>query len=418
MSKAKVFLIPVGLLLGLLGSATLCGAMSGTRLGPPRTFAPVPESIRSVLAANDSLKSSLLVEMPELPGHDDLIFDEARGVAFASGMDGWIWKLDLRSKKAARWLEAPLNPAGMQFADSRKERILFCASRLGGETYPTTARVGLYEAETANGQVRPILLWLPKTDLPSGPRVYGAGEGPAATVAGLDATTARAFALCNDLAVSKDGSQVFITEPFVRERAAMGPGAVPEAIGLFPHGKLWQLDRNKRTISLVMDGFTFVDGIVLEESDGGIVESVIISETTNFRIVRAFVSGPRRGQFEVLLADLPGMADGLERDDRGRIWIGIIKRRSGLMNFVHRHPTWKYLLLGLPQNLLPVSREAGVLVLDRTGKKPLRYVLHDGSRVSDISVAVPFQDRFYLPSFSKTSRGLFSVPIARLDLRE
>lgn len=380
------------------------------KIGGAYRFGETDPNILKVESKSDPFSEDLKTTMEDLPGHDDLIFDPIRGVGYASGMDGWIWELDRKTGKASRWIKLPVNPAGMQYSNRNKDKILVCASRLGGESYAETDRVGLYEADIVSKTVTPLLLDLPDTKKERFETVYPVSERTFVPIDTLDSSNSRPFSLCNDLAVSKDGNRVYVTEPFEREDAAMGSGAVPEAIGLYPHGKLWVYDRAAKTVALVLDGFTFVDGILLEEGRDGIEESVIFTETTKFRIVKATFAGKNAGKHEVLFENLPGLADGLERDTHGRIWTGIIKPRSGLVNFVHSNPWIKPLILSLPQKLLPIAKKTGVLVLDREGKKALYYRMHDGSKIKDISVAVPNGEEIYFPTFDKNSRGLYSIP--------
>ncbi|TGL61377.1 SMP-30/gluconolactonase/LRE family protein [Leptospira sarikeiensis] len=395
------------------------GCNSGKiKIGESYTLGEVPASISEVKAQQDPFLNGLQVEMKDLPGHDDLIFDPKNKNAYASGMDGWIWKLDFQSEKAQQWVKPPVNPAGMRFADKNKERILVCSSRLGGESYTEKNRVGLYEVHVNSKNVTPILLDLPKIQKEEFEKVYTDSERPTYKIDELNTSNSRPFSLCNDLAISDDGNRIYITEPFEREDAAMGSGAVPEAIGLYPHGKLWMYDREKRTISLILSGFTFVDGILIDTSGKNDEESVVFTETTKFRIIKAYISGSKQGTSEVLLENLPGLADGLERDEQGRIWVGIIKKRSGLVNFVHRNPWLKTFILSIPQKILPISHNTGLLVLDQKGEKPLYYYMHDGSKIRDISVSVPFAGRAYFPSFDKNSRGLYSLSISSLGMKE
>ncbi|TGK44463.1 SMP-30/gluconolactonase/LRE family protein [Leptospira andrefontaineae] len=391
---------------------------SGIKIGEPYKLGDIPSSIFEVQDKQDPFLNGLKVEMADLPGHDDLIFDRAKGFGYASGMDGWIWRLNFETGKAEQWVKPPVNPAGMQYSNKTKNKILVCASRLGGESYEEKNRVGLYELDIETKKIDPIILDLPKLEKEEFEKVYSFSKMPTLPIRDLNSSNSRPFSLCNDLAVSKDGNRIYITEPFERMDAAMGSGAVPEAIGLYPHGKLWMLDRNKNTISLAVNGFTFVDGILLEKGADGKEESVIFTETTKFRIIRAFLSGKDQGRSEVLFENLPGLADGLERDAYGRIWTGIIKKRSGLVNFVHKNPWLKKVILSLPQKILPISHNTGILVIDPSGKKPLYYSMHDGSKIKDISVSVPFEDRIYFPSFDKTSRGLYSLPVSSLKIKE
>lgn len=391
---------------------------SGIKIGEAYRFGDVPSSILEVQDKQDPFQNGLKVEMTDLPGHDDLIFDPAKGFGYASGMDGWIWRLNFKIGKAEQWVKPPVNPAGMQYSDEKKDKILFCASRLGGEIYEEKNKVGLYEVDIETKKIVPIILDLPKLEKEEFEKVYSFSDMPTLSLQDLDSSNSRPFSLCNDLAVSEDKDRIYITEPFERGDAAMGSGAVPEAIGLYPHGKLWMLDRKKNTISLVLNGFTFVDGILLEKGADGKEESVVFTETTKFRLLRAFISGKNRGSSEILFENLPGLADGLERDQSGRIWTGIIKKRSGLVNIIHRNPWLKKVILSLPQKILPISHNTGILLIDQSGKKPLYYSMHDGSKVRDISVSVPFEDRVYFPSFDKTSRGLYSLPVSSFKMKE
>lgn len=405
------------IILTILFSLGKCNP-SGIKIGAPYKLGEIPPSILEVQDKEDPFLSGLKVEMEDLPGHDDLIFDRPKGFGYASGMDGWIWRLNFKTGKAEQWVKPPVNPAGIQFGDRNKEKILVCASRLGGETYEEKNRVGLYEVDIESKKIDPLILDLPKLEKEELERVYPFSEMPTFSLRDLNSSNSRPFSLCNDLAVSEDGNRIYITEPFERSDAAMGSGAVPEAIGLYPHGKLWMLDRKKNTISLTLSGFTFVDGILLDISPNEKEQSVIFTETTKFRIIRAFLSGNKQGSFEILFENLPGLADGLERDEKGRIWTGIIKKRSGLINFVHNNPWLKSVILSLPQKILPISHTTGILVIDQSGKRPLYYSMHDGSKIKDISVSVPFEDRVYFPSFDKTSKGLYSLPISSLKIKE
>ncbi|TGL39189.1 SMP-30/gluconolactonase/LRE family protein [Leptospira perdikensis] len=392
------------------------GCNSGNiKIGEAYKLGKVPDTILEVTKP-DPFLNHLKVSFPELPGHDDLIFDNKNQTAYASGMDGWIWKLNFKTNSAEAWVKPPVNPAGLQFSNQSNESILACASRLGGVSYEETSRVGLYEINIKTKSVVPLLLNLPKLEQTDFETVYPEAKRPTFSLKNLNESNSRAFALCNDLAVSKDGNRIYISEPFERPNAAMGSGAVPEAIGLYPHGKLWMYDRKQNSVSLIMSGFTFVDGIVIADHSASKEESVIITETTKFRIIKANISGKQEGKFEILFENLPGLADGLERDSKDRIWVGIIKPRSGLVNLIHNNPWLKPFLLSLPQRILPIAKKTGILVLDPSGKKALYYSMHDGSKIKDISVAVPNLNSIYLPSFDTSSRGLYSLPTVSFEL--
>lgn len=76
----------------------------------------------------------------------------------------------------------------------------------------------------------------------------------------------------------------------------------------------------------------------------------------------------------------------------------------------------KSFLLSLPQKLLPIAKKTGILVLDAKGEKALYYVMHNGTKIRDISVVVPYGKKAYFPVFDKTSKGLYSIPLETFPL--
>jgi sugar lactone lactonase YvrE len=173
---------------------------------------------------------------------------------------------------------------------------------------------------------------------------------------------------------------------------------------------LWRIDRARATVALIAYGYTFLDGVLLEPGPDGDVRSVLITETPKFRILRLHLSGARAGADEILWDSLPGMPDGLDRDPEGRIWVGLYGKRTAAVTWVHGHPWIKPLLLRLPPAQMPVPQDTGILVLDPDARTPRYYVMHDGSRVREISAVVPGADRLYLPSFALDNRGLVTMP--------
>ena len=382
---------------------------------------PVPAGIEAVRTKDDYIRRTLRHKVSELPGFDEFLLYEKEGFALATATDGYIWKVNLKSGRGEQFARVPLVASGASRVPGDPDRIYTCVSRLYGEDHPPGARVGLYELRLSTRTVRPLItdVLLPPA-LPAGAQqgvVYAEGKAPSLRVADFNATNSRPMAFCNDLAISKDGKRVYMTTPYSYEGAAMGGGAFGEAITLARNGLLWRYDLERQTLELIAQDFNFIDGILVEESRSGREASVLITETTKFRIDRLHLSGPRAGTHDVLWEFLPGMPDGMDRDAEGRIWIGLIKKRTGVITYAHGHPWIKYALLNLPHSLLPVPKQTGLLVLSRDASQALFYTEHDGSGPGEIAVAVPGIAGIYLPNFRKESRGLYSIPFPPQLLR-
>jgi sugar lactone lactonase YvrE len=161
---------------------------------------------------------------------------------------------------------------------------------------------------------------------------------------------------------------------------------------------------------LIAQNFIFPDGILVEKSSTSTEETLLVSETIQFRILRLNIGGNNAGEWSIVQENLPGMPDGMDRDADGRIWVGIIKQRSPVIDWIHGHPWIKPFLLRLPADLMPVSAETSVMAFSKDGSTPLFYSLHDGSVLSDISVVVPGGNELFVAAFNREATGLFRMP--------
>jgi sugar lactone lactonase YvrE len=201
---------------------------------------------------------------------------------------------------------------------------------------------------------------------------------------------------------------LYFTEPFAFAGASMGGGgSYTEGLTRARNSRLWLIDLDQGA-KLVAEGFTFMNGIVVDQAPRE--SSLLVTESTNSRLLRMQLSGPNAGNFEVLQESLPGLPDGLDRDPQGRLWIGMIKERTPLLSWLHNHPWTKPLLLRLPRWLLPVPKKTGVMALSADGKTPLYVTIHDGKRVPEITAVSAGKDGLYPSRYQLGTRGFTVMP--------
>jgi len=375
-------------------------------------FGEISPQTMAATVNEDVIAASFTQIALELPGYDEVILYEDQDLALATAVDGWFWQIDLKEKTAKRFVDAPLMPAGARIAPDNTNIVYFCSSFLYDTTYPKNERVGLYQLNLANKQITPLVLEVPKVSgIGLAPKVLAMGTGVELSTPLTKQSNSRPLAFCNDLDVSADGKRIYFTEPFSYENASMGGGGTyREAISLGQNGLVWLYDFSSDSVSLISKNFTFPDGILIETNEDGEDESLLIAETVKFQIQRMFISGSRSGQSEIVQKDMPAMPDGLDRDANGNIWIGMIKQRSNTIDWIHKNPWIKHLLLRLPVTMMPVSRETSYMALSPNGETVLFYSVHDGSVFTEISVVIPGSNQLYLATVGHDSKGLYSVP--------
>ncbi len=410
----RIAVLIIAVLAGLFGAWWMASAPpAAIVVGDRHEFLAPPASLDAITPAGDYISLNAERIALTLPAYDEVVLNTAESRAYVTAVDGWFWEVDLAAGVAARFVDVPMMPAGARRAPDKDQLIYFCASRLYGAEYPASDRVGLYQLDVNTKAVTPLVLDVPLAPAPGGAAVVYLREGgPRLRRDEAEGKNSRPVAFCNDLDVSADGRRIYFTEPFAYDNPSMGgAGTYREAISLGRNGYIWQYDMDADEISLVAQNFTFPDGILVEDTpSGGIEESILVNETVKFKLVRMFTGGARAGSHETVSENLPGMPDGLDRDDAGRIWVGMIKQRSPVIDWIHQNPWIKPLLLRLPYNLMPSDRATSFLALSSDASQPLFYSEHDGSVLTEISVVIPGGAGLYLATVGHDSQGLYSVP--------
>ena len=383
------------------------------KISEPIILGDIPPEMAAVKARGDPIAEYMITDLPELPGNDEYVFMDDKGYAYVSCMDGWIWRVDLKANKAEPFVNMPLMPAGMRRVTEDSDYIAVCCSCLYGEKYPDNERVGVYLLNVETKEVSLLFDRVPiipeKYTVPAGNHgvVYA---GPYQTVvlnlSQANEQNSRPAMFCNGVDVSADGNRFYFSEPFPYEGASMGGGTFHEALAMGKNGRLWCYDREANTMRLIGEGYHFVDGVLLEYKDNSEREtSVLVSETIRFQITRLHLSGEKAGQDEIIITNLPGMCDGLSRDEYRNVWGAMLKPRSNLMGWVHANPWAKKILLRIPRDWLPVGKATGILALSPDCSEVLYYTMYEGPKIDNISIVNPYNGRIYFTRFNKEEYG-------------
>ena len=333
----------------------------------------------------------------KVPAFDDAVFLQDGTTALVTATDGQIWRLNLGNHSGEPLVDPPLMAYGIHDAPGDPNHIYFCASR----SYSAAAlneRVGLYRLSLDTRKVDALVLDVPATDLMNErPIVYADNDSGAPELGPGITTPKRPLIVCDNLEVSEDGKRIYLSEPFDYSGASVDD-ALDEAIALSPNGRLWRYDLETRTTRLIAEGFHFINGVLYDLHPGQPrEESVLVTQTSLFRLTRLYLRGPKAGQDEVVLDGIIGLDDGMDRDSAGRIWLALFSNRTALLTWVHEHAWIKPLLMRVPARLLmALPQKTGVLVVSPDGRTPLYSALYDGDALASIASAVPSAAGVYL----------------------
>lgn len=366
-----------------------------------------PSTVRETDAVDrsDEFAAGLEVLPLEFPAYDDVILLENETIVLVTAHDGEIWRINLADKTAEPLVNVPLMAWGIHEDPRSSSHVYFCSAG-SYEDRPLGEVAGLYRLDINTRSVEPLVLKVPETTISLAQSVVYADDDSNAPELRADGSggPSRKIAVCDNLEVSEDGRRIYFSEPFYYENASAND-AVDEAIALAPNGRLWRYDLDSGSTRLIAEGFHFINGVLYDlHLDKAREESVIVTQTSLFRVTRFYINGPKAGRSEVVIDALPGMPDGMDRDADGRIWLAMFTERSPLLTWAHKNAWIKPILMRLPTSLLlSQTQRTGVVVLSPDGSKPLYSASYKGSKLSSIASAVPASSGIYLANVALDS---------------
>lgn len=261
------------------------------------TLGPLVDVTRpgTIWSLNDKLTDAPPIGLGQIQGAEDLALD-GEGNLYCGDRRGWIWK----------------------FAGPDHEH---------GEVWSRTGGLPLGHAWDADGNLVVAV---------GGMGVYRiTPDGEPHLVANrvkrsrfsLHDDSALKFA--DDLDVAPDGA-IFVSDFSTRTNAAE---FMVETVEFRPNGRIIRIDPDGST-DVVVTNYVFPNGVCTAH-DG---ESVLISSTGMCRVDRLWISGPRQGQMEPVLENLPGYPDNINRASDGSYWMTFVAMRTPMSDLMIRYP--------------------------------------------------------------------------------
>lgn len=160
-----------------------------------------------------------------------------------------------------------------------------------------------------------------------------------------------------------------------------------------PSGRLFALNPTTRKITLLADQLAFANGVAVDAQQ----RFVLVNETFAYRISKIWLAGPKAGQHEIVLDQLPGLPDGIARAENGSYWLSLYALRPTLVDHIHPLPWLKNLAAKLPSALMPMPAPYGFIVNIGPDGQVLQ-TLHDQAAVAigGITSVQPENDGLYL----------------------
>jgi ribose transport system permease protein len=141
-----------------------------------------------------------------------------------------------------------------------------------------------------------------------------------------------AIRFADDLDVAPDGS-IYFSDASSRISAG---NLLQMAAEYRPDGRVLRIDPDG-SVDTVATSFASANGICTSH-DG---QSILIASTLFFRVDRLWISGPKQGQIEPVIENMPALPDNINRASDGNYWMSFTALRTPFLDIFLRHPEYR-----------------------------------------------------------------------------
>ncbi|NYT86929.1 ABC transporter permease [Pollutimonas harenae] len=210
--------------------------------------------------------------------------------------------------------------------------------------------------------------------------------------------------LADDLDIAPDG-RIFFSEATVRYEMHEWPIDSLEGRG---NGRIICYDPNTGRTHTALKNLVFPNGVCMA-SDG---QSLLFAESWACRISRYWFDGPKKGTVEVIIPDLPGYPDNINRASDGNYWIAIMGMRSPTFDLAMRSPAFRRRMvkrLGQDEWLAPNINVGCVIKCDENGQVLESYWDRSGENHPMITSMREHRGYLYLGGISNNRIGRYKL---------
>ncbi len=139
--------------------------------------------------------------------------------------------------------------------------------------------------------------------------------------------------LADDLDIAPDG-KIYFSEATIRYGIDEW---VVDALEGRGNGRIIRYDPATRTTRTILRGLLFANGMCLAH-DGG---SLLFAETWGCRVSRYWLAGPKEGTTEIVVDNLPGYPDNINRGSHGTYWVALAGLRTPSYDLAMTMPAFR-----------------------------------------------------------------------------
>ncbi|MGJ8562685.1 MAG: SMP-30/gluconolactonase/LRE family protein [Alphaproteobacteria bacterium] len=352
----------------LAGALYLC--LWPVPVAPESWEAPISSGYTDDFAPNEQLANLSRIEIENLHGPEDIAARMIDGqlTLFISAQDGLIRAVDAETLTSQIFADTGGVPLGLEFDDS-------------GNLIVADAHKGLVSI-APNGEM--TILTNSVSDTP--------------------------ILYADDVDIAPDGVIYFSdasTKFGAKHSGSTLAGSLLEIMEHGRTGRLLSYNPENGTTHIIKTGISFANGVAMAP-DG---QSVLVIETGEYRILRIWIAGDKSGETEVVIDNLPGFPDNINSAPDGSYFVGLVSKRSNVLDDMAAKPFMRKLIWRLPESLKPAAENYGlVFQMDNEGNVLQTWQDPEGAYPLTTGAIAPGDGWMYISSLGADHLGRRPFP--------
>jgi strictosidine synthase len=172
-----------------------------------------------------------------------------------------------------------------------------------------------------------------------------------------------------------------------------------------PRGRLFAYDRRTGETRLLLGGLYFANGVALSRDES----FVVVAETGSYDLKRRWLKGPRAGEVDTFIENLPGFPDNVSSSGTGIFWVALPAPRDRRLDMLLPRPGLRRVVAALPEALQPRPRRYGfVLGIDERGTV-VQNLQDPSGRIAHVTGAREHDGRLFVGSLEDSAVGVLEL---------
>lgn len=209
------------------------------------------------------------------------------------------------------------------------------------------------------------------------------------------------FGLADDVDVALDGT-IYFSDASWKYPAEQ---FMLDALEHGTYGRLLAYDPASRETRVLLNELSFANGVAVSPDQS----YVLVCESWRYRIQRYWLTGPRQGQADMFVENLPGFPDGVSSNGTDTFWVALFAPRLSAIDALLPHPFLRKVLLRL-HVFNPEPQSYGwALGLDGNGDVTHNFQDPTGTHYAPVTSVEESNGTLYLGSVEQDSIGRLAL---------